>query len=243
MSFKRDYTYPCVAASVKRSDRQAHEDTRCSLFGNGTQARIPACLLTPQLKEWTYSENEPNLASLVQAAEQTTTSESSEEETLVRALCRVQSRRGREIRLENWPENLPRRPGLQALDPGWWSWKAVICCHYETEGEPIAALEGRGYLLALRWRLWNVKNLEKRTVHLLDSQTCVSAFVKHRSRASSMSFLCKRASALELGSGCQMTLAYGRSHCKPADEPSHRPKSPSKRSTKKDVPASGAAKR
>ena len=60
----------------------------------------------------------------------------------------------------------------------------------EIEGEPIAALEGRGYLLALRWRFRNIKNLDKRTVHLLDSQTCVSAVVKHQSRASSMNTSC-----------------------------------------------------
>ena len=89
-----------------------------------------------------------------------------------------------------------------------------------------SGLEGRGFLLSLRWRFRSVTHLNKRIIHLLDSQTCIGAFVKHRSKASSMNFLCKRAAALELASCSQVILAFCRSHRNPADEPSRRHESP-----------------
>ena len=139
-----------------------------------------------------------------------------------RALCTLQSHRGGEIRQASGPEGLAQRPVLQALDAGWWNWQSVISCQWHCVGEATAALEARGHILALRWRFRSVVNLNKRIIHLLDSQTCVGAFVKHRPRAVSLNFLCKRAAALEFASCCQVIIGYCRSHRNPADEPSRR---------------------
>ena len=115
----------------------------------------------------------------------------------------------------------------------------MVSYHWKIKGEPIAALEGHSRLLVLRRRLQSVKSLEKREMHLSDSQTCVWALVKHRSRASSKNFLCK--TALELAGVCRVSLASCRLHRNPADEPSRRPKSPRKHGTKKGAPSLGAA--
>ena len=93
----------------------------------------------------------------------------------------------------------------------------MIACKWKLDSEPIVALEARGFLLNLKWRFRKVTHLNKRVLHLMDSQSCIGAFVKHRSKASSMNFLCKRAAALELASCSQVILAFVRTHRNPAD--------------------------
>ena len=225
MGFRRDHTYNCMASSGRRTDPQAHEDLRCSLVGNSIHTVVLAHLLAPKLHQWGYLTRLPRASELAKVALQKEEPRKDEASMMVRALCRLQSHRGGEIRLENGPESLAERPKLQALDPGWWNWRTVISCAWQLQSEPIAALEGRGHILAMKWRCRSVKHLNKRVVHLLDSQTCVGAFVKHRSKSSTMSFLCRRASALELAGSLQMVLAYCRSHRNPADEPSRRQQS------------------
>jgi len=138
----------------------------------------------------------------------------------------MQTHRGGEIRRDTGAENLAQRPALQGLDAGWWQWTSVIACKWKLDSEPIVALEARGFLLSLKWRFRKVTHLNKRVLHLMDSQSCIGAFVKHRSKASSMNFLCKRAAALELASCSQVILAFVRTHRNPADEPSRRHQSP-----------------
>ena len=223
MGFARDHTYACMRNSERRANKQGHEDLRCGLLGNAIQAQLLAHLVAPALKEWGYLTQDFSPSDLLHAVNGAVPSIKGEDMMLARALCTLQTHRGGEIRLRSSPESLAQRPVLQALDAqGWWDWQHVISCAWHCFGEPIAALEARGHLLALRWRLRSVVNLNKRIIHLLDSQTCVGAFVKHRSRASSLNFLCKRAAALELASCCQVIIAYCRSHRNPADEPSRR---------------------
>ena len=181
----------------------------------------------------------PAFEDLLKTKQWTEPRREAEDLLLVRALCGMQTHRGGEIRRDTGAENLAQRPALQGLDAGWWQWVSVISCRWKLDSEPIAALEGRGFLLSLKWRFRKVTNLNKQILHLLDSQSCIGAFVKHRSKAHSMNFLCKRAAAMELASSSQVILAFCRSHRNPADEPSRRFESPSAKTVK--TAATGAA--
>ena len=59
-------------------------------------------------------------------------------------------------------------------------------------------------------------------MHLLDSQTALGAFIKHRSPSSSIHYLMQRASAIELAADFRPILGYCRSHRNPSDLPSRR---------------------
>ena len=187
----------------------------------------------PQLHSWGYLPALPSLEELATKEERAGQTDFDDSEAFVRALCGMQTHRGGEIWLDMGADTLSQRPILQGLDAGLWSWKTAISSSWKLCSEPISALEGRGFVLALKWRTRKVAHLNKLVIHLLDSQSCIGAFVKHRSRAHSMNFLCKRAAALELASCSQSILAFCRSHRNPADEPSRRYQSPQAKNAEK----------
>ena len=152
MGFKRDHTFNCMSTTARRKDSAKHEDTRCSLLCNTIQASMLAWLISPPLLEWGYLQRLPSFEELMQVKARTVPRQESEDVLLVRALCGMQTHRGGEIRQDTGAENLAQRPALQGLDAGWWQWSAVISCKWKLDSEPIVALEGRGFLLSLRWR-------------------------------------------------------------------------------------------
>ena len=160
MSLKRDHTYNCLGSDARKRDRTKHKVTRCSLMGNAIQASMLVWFVGPPLQAWGYLDKVTTLKEVTRAGERAQRPEVHEGEALVRAMCRMQTHRRGEIRVDAGAKNLAQRPVLQGLDTGWWQWQVVVGCQWTLHSGPITALEGRGCLLALKWRFRHVVHLE-----------------------------------------------------------------------------------
>jgi len=84
----------------------------------------------------------------------------------------------------------------------------------------INPLEGRAVALALLWRARKVGNLNKKFLHLLDSQVNIGTLTKRRSSSRVMHNVVQKSAATELAAGFSPVYGFTRSEKNPADRPS-----------------------
>ena len=92
-------------------------------------------------------------------------------------------------------------------------------------------LEGRAYVLSLRWRCRVKRHLRKKFVHLMDSRVVMGGSVKGRSPSWALAWVHRQAAALILAGGLVPVLGHVRSHLNPADGPSRHRKATSRTDT------------
>ena len=173
------------------------------------------------LKKWNMLESIPVPSCLALPSKQLVGSDgSSAEVRLVRAYFSYMDHKGGVILLESGQSRMDHRPVAQNFDARQWSWKAVLSCKWQLDGEHINALEARALLLALRWRSRSAARFSKRFLHLTDSKVALGAYCKHRSNARSFNYIVTRSSALQLASSMTPILGFVRSSLNPADLPS-----------------------
>ena len=92
---------------------------------------------------------------------------------LARMCASYSSHKGNEVRPEAGPRRTLDRPTWQQIDARQWTWKTVISCTWQVEGESMPALETRAINLALLWQTRSVVRLSKKFLHLSDGQSAL----------------------------------------------------------------------
>ena len=99
----------------------------------------------------------------------------------------------------------------------------------------------------LKWRARSRAKLNKRFLHLVDSQVTLGAMTKHRSPAPALIRVASKAAAWQLAAGFRPIVAFCRSHSNPADKPSrvilsiHKPRVRPAAPLKRDARGAAAA--
>ena len=135
---------------------------------------------------------------------------------LVMELIRRADPRGSDVRLDSGdlmrPDCWPRKP----VDVSRWTWRTVAVWKWASPSL-ITALEPRGALAALRWRLRSSWNLASRFDHLLDNQASIAVLTRCRSTSYTLTVVVKRRCALVLAALARPFYGYCEIDRNPAD--------------------------
>jgi len=153
LGFRRDHTYVCFSANLRRQHPESWEDERCSLLGNSFCVPGVAWLLAHWLVKTGCLAAVPSVEELVQRAmsdppRRPSPCEASLE--LCRRIMLLQTHRGGEVYGILGPSG--KKFAFKAvIDSGYWQWKTVVRSRWKTK-EHINVLEARAYVGSLRWR-------------------------------------------------------------------------------------------
>ena len=137
----------------------------------------------------------------------------------VRALSRLDVRTGDHVVLGCAVEGDKDRLGTpHSLDLEFSDFTTVLSV--KAEKEHINIMEGKAFLLALRWVLRRPQLHKRRLVVLIDSKVWIGAAAKGRSSSPSLLRLLRRVAALVLGTGLVVHYLFIPSAHNPADAPS-----------------------
>ena len=110
------------------------------------------------------------------------------------------------------PKAFPR----QSVSAQWYSWKGVFSCRWSSK-EQINALEMRAILLALKWRVTHLREVDVRFSHLTDSYVSMSIISKGRSSSNTLRFILRKISAWMLAFNLLPLLLHVESTENPTD--------------------------
>lgn len=113
----------------------------------------------------------------------------------------------------------PRAFPRQSVAASWYQWKAVFSCRW-TSKEQINALEMRAILLALKWRVTHLREVDVRFSHLTDSYVSMSIISKGRSSSDNLRFILRKISAWILAFNLYPLLLHVESTENPTDSAS-----------------------
>ena len=137
---------------------------------------------------------------------------------LIDKMVRSASYKGSDVRLITGESTRPARLSRQSFPANWLHWHTVA--GVPTRADHINVLELRGYLMSLRWRSRSRQFLNKRFVHLLDSQVSIGVVSKGRSSSRKLLHLLRRIAAIMLTADSVACLPYVGTGVNPADAPS-----------------------
>ena len=221
MGFRAGHTEAAaLRRGLKLTDRKATH-LRDSLVGNAVHTPTVAVLLAPCLVRWGILDQLPQADCLEEMEpKRHLDAKASGELRLARMYAAYQTHRGNEIRLENGPCRTATKPTWQAVRASQWTWRPVVSCQWQIEGESMPALETRAVILALKWRARSVERLSHKFLHLVDSQSALGCSSRHRSSMDSLNYLVERGCAIQLAGRLEPVFAFVRTHLNPADRPS-----------------------
>ena len=234
LGFPAGYTSQCM----KKADHgsKAHEDCRLTLLGNSWAVPVVAWLLSvlfgrlgiiepislQQLVDRLRPGGDNRLQGLLRrpplARSTATTSPS---HLLIRKLAGLASLKGEDLLLQGPSEAPVRFHRLRASIPAaLWRWRIVSGWRWTGSPEHINVLEARAVLTTLRWRVEQLKQLDQRCVHLVDSQVVLHCLTRGRSSSRKLRRTVMKIGSLLLASGLQPFWGYVDTHQNPADRPS-----------------------
>jgi hypothetical protein len=231
LGFNKGHTWSCWRVGDRRARPAEHDEARCSLVGNSFHTGLVAYLLGDVLFQHGVLKQRPGVEIVANPLEYLKPQSSAvpladvydASLTTVAQLSHVfnnsQSHRGGEIKTLMGPTlNKPSEP--QPVHPDLWKWKTVISTRWKQLGDHINVYEAQAAGLAVRWRAKDKNELNKRAVHLLDSQVSMSILAKGRTSSSRLLPVVRRFNAVLLAGHLHLLLGFVKSKQNPADRPS-----------------------
>ena len=234
LGFPVGYTVQCLKKSEHGST--AHNDCRLTLLGNTwhvgvvawllSQLLLPLGLILPlTLQELvvrlTPGKCEHLQSLLLRPPMEHTTQTLPPSRLLVQKLAGLSSLKGEDILLQQATEIPLRYHRLRQSIPGkLWRWRIVSGWRWVGSPEHINVLEARATLTALRWRAQQLKQLDCRCVHLVDSIVVLHSLTRGRSSSKKLRRTVMRIGSILLATGIQPVYGYIDTHQNPADKPS-----------------------
>ena len=234
MGFPSGYTTQCLKKSEHGSD--AHRDCQLTLLGNswhvgvvavllGTLLKplglIPSCTIQDLVGRLTPGKSQQFQTLLLRPPMSHSTKTFAPSQLLVKKLVGISSLKGEDILLQEATDLPVRYQRLRASVPGkLWRWKIISGWRWTGSTEHINVLEARAVLTCLRWRSEQLKQLDKRCVHLVDSIVVLHCLTRGRSSSRKLRRTVMRIGSLLLATGIQPTWGYIDTHQNPADKPS-----------------------
>jgi hypothetical protein len=136
---------------------------------------------------------------------------------LTRILLTRVNHTGSDVRISSGAIMNPKAYPRQSANASWWLWKHVFYCRWQCK-EHINRLEMRAILLALRWRIQHLKEVNCRFVHLTDSYVCMSIISKGRSSSDLLMTIMKQIAAVQFSFTLFPILIHVESTENPTDE-------------------------
>ena len=229
------HTSLCWSASQIKQDPKGYEDQRCSLVGDSFNlfsfvifAWASCAEFLPPLS-YTHLVNHmgmapgfcsplgvecPMVRELSYGFPQGMPVSVSE---LTRILLTRVNHTGSDVRISSGAIMNPKAYPRQSANASWWLWKHVFHCRWQCK-EHINRLEMRAILLALRWRIQHLKEVNCRFVHLTDSYVCMSIISKGRSSSDLLMTIMKQIAAVQFSFTLFPILIHVESTENPTDE-------------------------
>ena len=124
---------------------------------------------------------------------------------------------GSDIRVSSGTVMNPKTFPRQSACSDWWLWKHVFHCRWSRK-EHINRLEMRSILLALRWRIQHLKEVNCRFIHLTDSYVSMSIISKGRSSSLMLMSVMQKIAAVQFAFNLYPILIHVESTDNPTDE-------------------------
>ena len=232
-----EHTAVCWSASDIKKDPVGYHDQRASLMGDSFSVFSFVIFAWRSCFKWLPSLRYTRLANRMGLAPGTT-SEIKQVALLARKLCygypnvtrwqpsdltrallaRV-NHTGSDVRISTGTIMNPKAFPRQSASASWWDWKPVFKCRWQTT-ERINTLEMRSILLALRWRVQHLGEVDMRLLHLTDSYISMSILSNGRSSSQVLSHVLRKISAFCFAFGIFPVYIHVESTENPADEDS-----------------------
>ena len=236
MGFPVSYTQACLPKAKRGTEE--HTDVRHSLIGNSWSVPVVSWLISqlcgplglcehlgPQdIVEALHPRSQVFLQSRLwrqPLRPMRGASHSATEAQLVQKLSNLVSIKGEDILLTTPTSQLTKFHRLRASIPGkLWRWKIITGWQWTGTKEHINALEMRGVLTSLKWRLEKQRHMGCRFLHLVDSLVVLHSLSRGRSSSRKLRSTLTRINALLLCSSSQALWGYIHTDQNPADRPS-----------------------
>ena len=141
--------------------------------------------------------------------------------TLVKKLAGISSLKGEDLMVQATTEVPLRYQRLRLSIPSkLWRWRIVTGWKWTGDSEHINVLEARAAFTTMRWRAEQLRQLDVRCVHLVDSMVVLHCLTRGRSSSRKMRRTVMRIGSLLLATGIQPLWGYVSTHQNPADKPS-----------------------
>ena len=230
-------TSPCLSASHIKQSAQAYEDLRCALVGDCFSVYsfviFPWAALRERLPDFDYHHlcqrmgmapgfsapfwlHCPLQRRLCYGSPQSLGPTIGD---LTRVLLTRVNHTGSDVRVTTGQVMAPKAFPRQSAAPQWWEWKHVFHSRWKAK-EHINLLEMRAIMLALRWRVCHLKEIDVRFCHLTDSYVCMSVLSKGRSSSDMLMVVLRKVAAFCLCFGLLPILLHVESTENPTDEAS-----------------------
>ena len=235
--FGFDHTSPCLSASNIKQSAQAYEDLRCTLVGDCFSVYsfviFPWAALAKKLPDFDYHHlcqrmgMAPGFSApfWLHCPFQRRLCYGKPESLgptvgdLTRVLLTKVNHTGSDVRVTTGQIMAPKAFPRQSAAPQWWEWKHVFHSRWKAK-EHINLLEMRAIMLALRWRVCHLKEIDVRFCHLTDSYVCMSVLSKGRSSSDMLMVVLRKVAAFCLCFGLLPILLHVESTENPTDEAS-----------------------
>lgn len=116
---------------------------------------------------------------------------------LVRHMARKVSRNGSDIRVCVGQPTNPKLYPRQSVPANFWEWQITLKRRWQCK-EHINALELRGILLSIQWRLEHVPSCNMRVLHLSDSAVSISILSTGRTSSKALAYIARKINSLQL---------------------------------------------
>ena len=236
LGFPLGYTSQCM--SKTHHDTTRHSDCRLTLLGNTwcvpVIAWLLSCLLSllgfiePLTPQMIVDRLVPGKGRTLQGLLQrppirVSTSSYPCSSELVRRLSTLVSLKGEDILLQAPTDTPAKFHRLRASVPArLWRWKTIASWEWTGNAEHINVLELRAVLTTIKYRIEQMKEIDLRCIHLVDSLVVLHALTRGRSSSRKMRRTLMRLNAYLLTSGLQCSFGYVDTRQNPADRPSRR---------------------
>ena len=141
------------------------------------------------------------------------------ETAMVRKLIEMVGYRGSDLHVDTLAFYRPDRLPRTSIDARKWSWKIAKGWKWKHK-DHINVLEMEALYQSLRWKVRGGRVVNKRFLHLVDSQVVLGVVAKGRSSSHKLNRVVKKINLLLLGCHAYMLLGWVRTELNPADEPS-----------------------
>eukprot|EP00438_Fugacium_kawagutii_P015982 Skav227119 [mRNA] locus=scaffold199:491231:496900:+ [translate_table: standard] len=195
LGFPLHYTRQCMPKA--QHGTLPHEDCRLTLLGNSWSVPVIAWLVSQLFSILGIS----HINSLAEIVQRTTpgkqlglqglllrpplrhdTRTFPQETQLVQKLCGLTSLKGEDLLVQAESEQPARYHRLRGSIPArLWRWRVVSGWKWQMTGEHINSLELRAVLTTVRWRVEQLRQMDVRCVHLVDSLVALHTLSRGRS--------------------------------------------------------------
>ena len=226
-----------MSASEIKRDPQAYEDLRCTLVGDSFSMYSFAIFAWAACQRlcpgWTYEHlarrmgMAPGFAAPPDAECQLQRglvygAESGKAVTIpdvTRVLLSKVNHTGSDVRVTTGQVLNPKAFPRQSAAADWWNWQGVFHCRWGVP-EHINRLEMRSILLALKWRVQHLGEVDCRFIHLTDSYVSMSVISKGRSSSDMLMSVMRKIAAYQFGFSLFPILIHVESTENPTDDAS-----------------------